>query len=110
MTSLYSCRHSGDQYRISKFDSHFNLESSYLTDLHACDCPAGHRPHCRHRDMLPKFLNREHIGDNWFLDYDRGGWVQGEVMLDQLAAPQAIALETQKEPSLAPIAFTRRRI
>lgn len=27
--------------------------------------------------MLPKFIQREHIGDNWFLDFDRGGWVQG---------------------------------
>lgn len=27
--------------------------------------------------MLPKFIQREHIGDNWFFDFDRGGWVQG---------------------------------
>jgi hypothetical protein len=26
--------------------------------------------------MLPKFLQRGHIGDEWFFDYARGGWVQ----------------------------------
>jgi len=26
--------------------------------------------------MLPKFISRQHIGDEWFLDFDRGGWVQ----------------------------------
>lgn len=77
MTSLYNCRHSGDQYRISKFDLHFDLESSYLCTEAECECPAGHRPTCRHRQMLPKFIQRSHIGDEWFFDFDRGGWVQG---------------------------------
>lgn len=74
---LYNCRHSGDQYQINKFDSDWNVEASYLCDLVACECPAGHRPSCRHRQMLPKFIQREHIGDEWFFDFDRGGWVQG---------------------------------
>lgn len=76
MTILYNCRHAGDQYRITKFDDHMNVESSYLTDGKECDCLAGVRPTCRHRQMLPKFIQREHVGDEWFLDYDRGGWVQ----------------------------------
>lgn len=79
MPFLYSCRHSGDQYRITKFNEHFELEgnSTYLCTTSECDCPAGVRPTCRHREMLPKFLNRNHVGDGWFFDYDRGGWVQG---------------------------------
>jgi hypothetical protein len=77
MPSLYNCRHDGDQYRISKFDPDFNVESSYLCTLTECECPAGHRPTCRHRQMLPRFLQREHVGDEWFYDFDRGGWVQG---------------------------------
>lgn len=77
MPSLYNCKHSGDQYRITKFDSDWNVEASYLCDLIACECPAGHRPKCRHREMLPKFIQRDHIGDEWFFDHDRGGWVQG---------------------------------
>ena len=85
MTILYNCRHAGDQYRITKFDDHMNVESSYLTDGKDCDCPAGVRPTCRHRAMLPEFIFREHIGDEWFLDYDRGGWVQ---MGLEYAAPE----------------------
>lgn len=77
MTILYNCKHSGDQYRITKFTSDFDVEASYLCDLHSCECPAGHRPKCRHREMLPKFIAREAIGSNWFFDHDRGGWVQG---------------------------------
>lgn len=85
MTSLYNCRHSGDQYRITKFTSDMDVESSYLCTTAECECPAGHRPTCRHREMLPKFIAREHIGDEWFYDYSRGGWVQGAAILDQLA-------------------------
>lgn len=77
MTSLYNCKHSGDQYRISKFDSDWNLEASYLCDLSTCECPAGHRPKCRHREMLPKFIQRNYVNTEWFWDHDRGGWVQG---------------------------------
>src|SRR6267154_1914706 len=91
MPILYNCRHSGDQYRITKFDDAMNVESSYLCDLEACECPAGVRPTCRHREMLPSFIHRQHIGDSWFLDYDRGGWVQ---MGDEWAQPvEAIAGE-----------------
>ncbi len=76
MTILYNCRHSGDQYRITKFDSEMNPLSSYLCSLEECDCPRGPHPTCRHRQMLPKFIARQHVGDEWFFDFDRGGWVQ----------------------------------
>lgn len=85
VTFLYNCRHAGDQYRITKFDEHMNVESSYTCTTDECDCPAGVRPTCRHRQMLPKFIQREHIGDEWFLDFDRGGWVQ---MGDEWAKPE----------------------
>lgn len=77
MTVLYNMRHAGDEYRCTKFNSDFDVESSYTLSLEECTCPAGHRPMCRHREMLPKFIARDHIGDNWLFDYDRGGWVQG---------------------------------
>ncbi len=95
MTSLYNCRHAGDEYRISKFDSHFDLESSYLCTEAECECPAGHRPTCRHRAMLPKFIQREHVGDEWFFDYDRGGWVQGAMAIDTFASE---ASRSEAEP------------
>lgn len=104
MTSLYNCRHSGDQYRISKFDSHFDLESSYLCTESECECPAGHRPTCRHREMLPKFIQRSHIGDEWFFDFDRGGWIQGQVDPDNTSleglAPQAPTTPAQVDSDL----------
>lgn len=82
--TLYNARHSGDQFRITKFDADMNVESSYLCTTSECDCPAGQRQTCRHRQMLPRFLERNHIGDEWFFDFDRGGWVQ---MGDEWAQP-----------------------
>lgn len=110
MPSLYNCKHSGDQYRISKFDDDFNLEASYLCDLTTCECPAGHRPHCRHRQMLPKFIQRNYVGQNWFWDHDRGGWVQGwkeepapvEDLQEMLIASAALPLQQRFEPSQYP--------
>jgi len=81
MTILYNCRHDGDQYRITKFDHDMNVVSSYLCDIDNCDCPRGPHPTCRHRQMLPKFISRQHIGDEWFFDFDRGGWVQMDVVV-----------------------------
>jgi hypothetical protein len=79
MSHLYSCRHAGDEYRITKFDAQLNVESSYLCTLIECECPAGERATCRHRQMLPKFLQRGAVDSEWFLDFDRGGWVQMEI-------------------------------
>jgi hypothetical protein len=73
---LYNCKHDGDQFRISKFDEHMDVIASYLCTEDECDCPAGVRPTCRHRQMLPLFIRRKAIGSGWMLDFDRGGWVQ----------------------------------
>ena len=74
--TLYSCKHDGQEYRITKFDDDLNVESSYLCTELECECPAGVRPICRHREMLPKFIERKTVGTDWWFDYDRGGWVQ----------------------------------
>lgn len=79
MTMLYSCRHAGDQYRITKFDNDMNVEASYLCTLSECECPAGVRDTCRHRQMLHKFLARDAVNTDWMLDYDRNGWVQTDL-------------------------------
>ena len=79
MTILYSCRHSGDQYRITKFSDDMEVESSYLCTIAECECPAGSRPICRHREMLPLFIARGAIDTGWFYDYERGGWVQSDI-------------------------------
>jgi hypothetical protein len=77
MPMLYNCKHDGDQYRITKFTDDLNPQSSYLCTERECECPAGHRPMCRHREMLPMFIARKSIDTGWMYDYDRGGWVQG---------------------------------
>lgn len=96
MTILYNCHHSGDQYRITKFDPDMNPVSSYLCSLEECDCPRGPHPTCRHRQMLPKFIARQHIGDEWFLDFDRGGWVQ---MGPEWALPNEIGSHLSGDPT-----------
>jgi hypothetical protein len=78
MTFLYLCRTDGDQYRMVKMTSLSEVESSYLCSETHCECPAGVRPTCRHREMLPRFIQRNAINTGWGFDYDRGGWVQTE--------------------------------
>lgn len=77
MTHLYNCRHSGDQYRITKFDTDLNpIEgSSYLTTLTECDCPAGHRDTCRHRKMLPLFIKSNAVDAAIFYNHDHMIWI-----------------------------------
>lgn len=69
MTILYNCHTDGDEYRITKFTDG-NVESTYLTSLAECQCPAGARPTCRHRQMLPTFIDRNLVNSPWFLDWD----------------------------------------
>ena len=70
--TMYNCIHAGDQYRITKFDGAGNVQSSYLCDHVACQCPVGVRPTCRHRQMLPTFLEQGLVNSNLFLDWDNG--------------------------------------
>lgn len=72
---LYNCKTAGEQWRITKFDNGGNVDSSYLCTHKECQCPAGQRAMCRHREMLPKFIARGAVNVNWMFDYDRGGWV-----------------------------------
>ena len=108
MTFLYSCRHDGDQYRISKFTENLDLESSYLCTFDECQCPAAERgKRCRHMDMLPKFVQRGAIDTGWMLDYDRGGWVDMRTQ-EEIDQPRPLAEEPEEsyhegtEPSIAP--------
>lgn len=74
----YNCKPSGDQYRITKFDTDANPESSYLTDGIECDCPAGVRPTCRHRQMLPLFKASKATNGEAFFNFDTSTWIGGE--------------------------------
>lgn len=84
MTTLYSCKseiniEDKGLYRITKFDEDMNVVSSYRTNGIACTCPAGERPTCRHRQMLPRFLARGAVNTFWLHDFDRNGWVSSQI-------------------------------
>lgn len=74
--SLYNCKIDGDQYRITKFTNDLEVEASYLTNGRECDCPAGHRPACRHRIMLSRFIAKDATAGQWFHAYEHQQWVR----------------------------------
>lgn len=88
MTELYNLRSAPadgpGQFIITKFDKHLNVESSYLVSKAECACPAGSKPSCRHRKMLPTFIRANHVGDGWFLNWADHKWV--EPVLDDIDA------------------------
>lgn len=69
MTTLYSLRTDGDQYRITKFIDG-EVESSYLATQYECECPAGHRASCRHRQMIPDMIAHGITNTHWFYNFD----------------------------------------
>lgn len=74
--SLYNCKADGDHWRISKFTNDLDVEASYLTSNDECDCPAGHRPVCRHRIMLPRFIAKNAVAGQWFHNYEQNQWIR----------------------------------
>lgn len=75
---LYNCKPSFDdgRYIITKWSADLDIESSYITSISECECPAGVRPTCRHRQMLPHFIATDHIGDDFFFCFDDQTWHQ----------------------------------
>ena len=96
MTSLYSLRQGSapDQYIVTKFDLDYNMESMYGLSAEGCLCPAGHRSTCRHRKMLPLFLQHNHVDDGWFLDWDTRLWRK------PLSEPAPLSTEDKPTPPI----------
>jgi hypothetical protein len=69
MTVIYNCHHDGLDYRITKFEDG-NPTSSYLCSAEACECPAGVRPTCRHRQMLPEMIAANIVNTHLFMHWD----------------------------------------
>lgn len=67
--TLYSLRTDGPDFRITKIVDG-EIESSYICTVTECECPAGHRPSCRHRQMLPDLIARDIVNTHWFWDFD----------------------------------------
>lgn len=77
MPVLYNAKSFFDRdqsYVITKFDDDMNIESTYTTSLTECDCPAGQRVTCRHRQMLPHFIAMDYADSNWFFCFDDQTW------------------------------------
>lgn len=69
--SLYNLKSADGNWRVTKFTNDLEVESSYITSLSECDCPAGSRPTCRHRQMLPKMLEVGAEDSPMFYDFDK---------------------------------------
>ena len=68
---LYNLRTDGSgAHRITKFVDG-EAESSYIVSPRTCECPAGHRSTCRHRQMLPELLARNLLDYALFWDFER---------------------------------------
>ena len=78
--SLYNCKSTSAatpfRYVMTKFDNDLNPESSYIVSISDCSCPAGYRPTCRHRQMLPLFVIQNNFVDEpMFFDFDTRNWL-----------------------------------
>jgi hypothetical protein len=85
--TLYNLRTALDDYRITKFTKDLDVESSYLIGAappHECECPAGVRPTCRHRQMLGDLLPL--VDTEFFWDFERHTCVDAD---GTVAIPQA---------------------
>ena len=110
MQTLYNCKRiTKDHYRITKFDDglvpyqhHDGTLSSYVCSDEGCDCPQGHKPSCRHRKMLPFFIEEEHVDDNYFFIWETHQWFKATGIFAEAAkangkGPEAQEITTQIE-------------
>ena len=92
--TLYNLKRTDSGYTMVKFDSDFNVAAIYNLSPDkggklACDCPAGPRPTCKHRKMIPIFLASGAVDSVRFYDYERQFWQQ----------PIPALNEAEEEPS-----------
>src|ERR1035437_2100904 len=71
---LYNIKRGPHSFAIAKFDADLNLLAAYNTDGDYCSCPAGPRPTCRHRKMLPRMLGK--VDTDEFYCYETQTWHQ----------------------------------
>ena len=72
--AFYRMHTTDDGIRVTKLDADLNPESSYITSLDICECPAGHRDTCRHRQMLPLFISTNRINSKWLYNFKTRKW------------------------------------
>lgn len=91
---LYNIRRGPHGFQLGKFDHDLNLLAVYDTDAKHCTCPAGPRPTCKHRKMLPRMLAR--VDTDEFYCYETQTWSRP---LAQMADEYNGASEQPVEPT-----------
>jgi hypothetical protein len=107
----YNLKRLPDGWRMVKFDNLFNVEAVYKIRFSRgkfyCDCPATGRPSCRHRDMVPTFIDAKAVDTGRFLCYDTGEWhppVEGLSTIDILPPfprPRKLSIAERKHSTRA---------
>lgn len=77
--SLYNIRTlPGGSYRVAKFDEDIDVLAVYVVTkpgrYYNCNCRAGQRPSCRHREMVIGFLKYNAVDTGLLYDYDNQKW------------------------------------
>ena len=101
--SLYNVKKFDEAYQITKFTDDLDVESSYITSRSTCDCPAGVRDTCRHRQMLPEFLEAKYVDKSWFLDWDNHLWFYYDVQSGEM-------MTEPPKPDTRDLGWPRRRV
>jgi len=108
--ATYNCKVEHDCFRVTKFDSDMNVESSYLTDGDHCDCPAGVRPRCRHRTMLPLFKASRATNGEAFYDFEREVWLTPKIIDEASSVPDHVWESPSAPEPIQPPKSDLRRI
>lgn len=80
--TCYNLRTHDNSWRITKFDDDYNPLATYHLDAsgRTCDCPAGVRPTCRHRQMLPRMLTAGIADSPAMYDHDGDQFIGKDVV------------------------------
>ena len=74
----YNLKRTPEGYRMVKFDSLYNVEAVYYIRSSRgkfyCDCPAYKHETCKHRSMIPLFIENNGVDTGKFLCFDTGEW------------------------------------
>ncbi len=108
MGSLYNLKSAYDnQFRITKFDSDMNVESTYLVSDEACECPqfVNRDKRCRHMKMLKHFFKGPTIrlDTHWLYDFDRDAWFSQNLEASAEAHDGPSEVEATPTPVIDPI-------
>lgn len=96
---VYNLRSSSLGYAITKWVDG-NPEGSYHTSYAECTCPAGSRPTCRHRQMLPQMLERNLLDSPLFWNFDlkHSCDIEGNAKRETVALPKGPQIASEPLP------------